>query len=440
MKGLVLVKGVYHVDVHYKRERQRRSTRTGHRVTAERKAKLWFGRREQLRDGSITLPPGVDPWDFVFDGVTEAATADFAGAAAAPVSLDDFQKNYVASLGPPLISEVFAATQAIYLGHFARFRRETPDVPKALKDWKPEHIERYRLWRLSPKGWNGKKQPVRALTVKKEVSSFRKMFDRARRQGLIERNPVHDLEVIPDDAPDDTFRTTEEIEALEKTGHLTEEELLELRSRWLLSVREVEEIKALLWGCAQTHYMVRPGDMSLLMHIAGDTAIRLGEIAKLTVLDLVLYPEEGAGVITARSRKQSRKVKKKKRDAPIDGDLVQRLADWVNGITGRRLFHESGENAFRMKLYRTLDAATKGTKYYGIRPHLLRHAFRTNMDEAGVDDSVTDAITGHTTREMSEHYKHMHVKRLVAGMQAYSQARARAAAEVAAKQQNVTET
>lgn len=36
--------------------------------------------------------------------------------------------------------------------------------------------------------------------------------------------------------------------------------------------------------------------------------------------------------------------------------------------------------------------------------HDLRHTFNTNMRKAGVQDSVTMEITGHSTREMFDRY------------------------------------
>lgn len=333
------------------------------------------------------------------------------------------------------ISKAFAKTQTIYFSHFTRFMKKTSSLPVALKDWQPQDIEKYRLWRLSPKGWISKKRKVRSITVDKEVGAIRRMFNSARRQGLIEQNPVRDLEVIPDDAPDTTFRTHDEIVALEKAGHLSKKESIELRRKWLLSLNEVEELKALLWRGACQHYMVRPGDLALVIHIAADAGLRLGEINRLTTHEIVLDPEQGTGIITARSRKQSRTVREKERHVPIQGDLIKRLAAWIKGLSGRRLFHECKvDGHYRIDVYRALDAALKGTKFFGIRPHLLRHALRTNMYEAGVDEILIDAYLGHTTREMGDHYRHIRAKRLAAGAQMYAQAQARAASAVASSQ------
>ncbi len=249
------------------------------------------------------------------------------------------------------------------------------------------------------------------------------MFDYARRQGLLEQNPVRDLESIPDDAPDATFRTYDEIVALEEAGHLSKEESTKLRRKWVLSLVEVEELTALLWQKADLHYMERPGDLALFMNIAADAGLRLGEIGRLTTLDIVVDREKGIGSVTARSRKQSRQVREKERHVPIQGDLVRRLDEWIKGLSGRRLFHDVAEDKFRADIYRTLDAATKDTKFAGVRPHLLRHALRTNMYEAGVDELVIDAYLGHTTREMGDHYRHIRTKRLTEGARAFNDAR-----------------
>lgn len=147
--------------------------------------------------GLVVLPPGVDLWDYIFDGTTEAPAIN---AVAGSRGIDDFQQEYVASLGSPKISEGFAKTQSINLSHFARFRRKNAGLPEAMKDWTSGHIKQDRLWRLGPKGKGKSGRAVRAVTVKKEVGAIRRMFERARRLGLIELNPVRDLEPIPDDA------------------------------------------------------------------------------------------------------------------------------------------------------------------------------------------------------------------------------------------------
>lgn len=160
MKGLVLVDGYYKANINFKDKQRRRSTHTGHRPTAERIATRMKARRDELLTGQVTLPPGADPWDYIFEGVTSAPESR---TTELPVGIDDFQKEYIASLGPPKISKTFAKTQAIYLGHFVRFREKNPTLTKALKDWQPQHIEKYRLWRLSPKGRNRKGQKIRVI-------------------------------------------------------------------------------------------------------------------------------------------------------------------------------------------------------------------------------------------------------------------------------------
>ena len=429
IKGLVVINGIYRTNINYKGKQRSRSTRTGHLPAAVRILKLRQGRCEQLLAGLVALSPGVGPWDYIFEGVTEKAKALESHPAEPSITIGDFQQEYTASLGPPKISKVFAKTQTIYLGHFARFRGMNPDLPQAMKDWQSRHIEKYRLWRLGPNGRNNKGREVRGITVRKEVSSIGKMFDHARRQGLIGQNPCHDLEPIPDDAPDATFRTTEEIVALERSGHMDGKESAGLRRKWLLSVLEVEELKALMWRSACNHYMERPGDSALVIHIAADAGLRLGEIGRLATRDIGFNPDQRTGIITARSRKQSRRVVEKERHVPITGELVRRLADWLKGLSGRRLFHECAEEVFRADFYRALDAATRGTKFAGFRPHLLRHALRTNLYEAGVDEKLIDAWLGHTTSEMGDHYRHIRAKRLADGAKAYEEARARAAAE-----------
>ena len=49
----------------------------------------------------------------------------------------------------------------------------------------------------------------------------------------------------------------------------------------------------------------------------------------------------------------------------------------------------------------------KGTDYEGIGFHCFRHSYVSILAEKGVNKQVIDDLVGHTSQEMTEHYRHL---------------------------------
>jgi integrase len=84
-------------------------------------------------------------------------------------------------------------------------------------------------------------------------------------------------------------------------------------------------------------------------------------------------------------------------------DTVKRLAIWLSSHDSPYVFGKP----FIDKLYRQLDKVTVNTKFIGLRPHQLRHSFRTNMWLEGVNEQIIDQMVGHTTKAMANRYRHI---------------------------------
>lgn len=155
----------------------------------------------------------------------------------------------------------------------------------------------------------------------------------------------------------------------------------------------------------------------MVMEIVAETGVRIGEALKLKRSDLHLDVKKGVGDITILSKKQSRSEYETPRYAPIPPATVARLAAWLDTHNSTYVFGNTAPTKpFLDKLYRQLDKATKGTKFIGLRPHQLRHSFRTNMWEKGVNEAIIDEMVGHTTKAMAKRYRHIrneHIRKAI---------------------------
>ena len=57
-----------------------------------------------------------------------------------------------------------------------------------------------------------------------------------------------------------------------------------------------------------------------------------------------------------------------------------------------------------------MASVAEGRRFAGFRFHDLRHTVVTDLLEAGEPEHVIEAITGHLSRRMLEHYSHQRLK------------------------------
>ena len=414
-----LVRGFYQVGCTYRGRRYRRSSGTGNLKAAKRLQGKIDERKEQLEHSLVTLPAGVTIGDFLLHGRTTPV-----GVATAITMLTLLTEFMAALAKAPKVGAAFLKTLILYEAHLRSFLEAHRDLPADPREWTHQHLEQYREWRLSGKSDQGRKgrkgrPPPRPCTVAKELAFIGRMFAHAIKQGYAEHNPFGRLESIPDTKPKIPFRTVTEAERLLKSEKLTVEERKIVLANRILLAEDYPEFRALFWERADEVYIDRPGDVALFVEIATDTGMRDGEIGRMDRLDINLED----GVITTRSRKQSRSELEVQRHIPVIPPLRERLGPWLDRHPERRLFGAEGESLnYRTMLYRRMDTVTAGTRFHGVRPHMLRHSMRTNLTLAEVDERVIDEIMGHTTPEMAKRYRHIVLAKTKAGMALLEQA------------------
>lgn len=147
----------------------------------------------------------------------------------------------------------------------------------------------------------------------------------------------------------------------------------------------------------------------LIIRLACDTGCRLGEIAAITVDDVV---KRGSGYyVTLRG-------KTGERQAPISESVYRRLKEFIahrpKTATSRRLWLSSrsttaGYEPLQLKgIYLAIkDAAKRAKLETRIHPHALRHSAITRMVASGaINPAMISDITGVSVEVIAQHYSH----------------------------------
>ena len=222
---------------------------------------------------------------------------------------------------------------------------------------KPSMIEEYQQKRLGDISM--RKLPLRPATVNREFALMRRMFNLAKRDGLVEKNPCDYVTALPERNKRDRILTRDEYKRL----------LEELR----------EPVKS-------------------IVTFAYYTGMRKSEILNLTWdrVNLVEgYVDLGHGDTKTGE----------KRRIFLNDELKHILmnANKVRNISHQYVF--TRKNGHKVKDIR--EAFLLACKRAGIENfvfHDLRHTFNTNMRKAGVNHTVVMNITGHKTTEMFLRY------------------------------------
>jgi integrase len=225
------------------------------------------------------------------------------------------------------------------------------------------------------------------LSVNHNLKILKVIFKWAKNHGDIFYDPMQEVILLKNSASE--------------KGIFTKEEINELVLR--------NESFATVWASDSLMY--------LLNITAYKTGMRLGELQALRKIDIrdgYLHLEH------SMDRKYGLKSTKtgKTRDVPIDGDLQKRLLDLCAYTCGEFVFgKECGRRPIRHdEVYHAFHAAceqiglSKETlKERRISFHSFRHGLVSRLIAGNVSIDKVSAITGHSTRQMVEHYTHLSI-------------------------------
>lgn len=354
----------------------------------------------QLANGHLTVPDGVDPGDFIVNGLTTPRPQK---PSAPPPTFASLIEPYLEDKRGQK-AESSLQTERTHLNNLCKMLGRKASFP--MNRITKEDLEA---------ALKARHKDVTATTVMKERQTLMLFFEWAaeRNDSQLRSSPAANLSSFQEDKEKPRFRTLDEIEQILAREGLSNEEVEKYWDCLFLDLTQVGELLDLVRGKAR-HDFVHP-----MVSLAAFTGMRRGEILRLRWADVNFEP----GLVTARSKKQSRQTTETSRDIPMHADLQAILikhqqqrpqgqyvicrSDSLNPLT-KHMAHDH----FRRTLSKTRWERTMpdGSKKVIVGFHTLRHSLASNLAVQGVDQRLIDSIMGHQTEEMRKRYQHLHPK------------------------------
>lgn len=417
----------YRVVFMYGGRKHAYSVGTADRVTAEA---LRGGAEKTLlllRQGLTRLPPGGDVVEFVRSG---GVVCEPSPPTTAAITFGQLREAYLAAHGNGAVEQNTLATARLHFRHLAKTLGDRFAVGQLKQSDLQRHIDR-RL------GERFRGRPIGPLTVRKEVASFRAMWNWGvsgeRLPGVF---PSRGLR-YPKTEAKPPFKTLAEIERRVAIGGLTAAEQVALYESLYLRREEIDELLEHVRRAA-SYPWVYP-----LVCTAAHTGARRSELLRMEVADL----DMARGLLLVREKKRSKR-ELTTRHVSVTPFLAGVLRTWIAVHPGGRyLFCQTGtigrsrtrgattghawgrtrptttsgrtasvqqrppvgvsavtKNEAHDHLKRTLA----GSRWGVIRGfHVLRHSFISCLAAAGVDQRIIDEFVGHSTDEQRRRYRHL---------------------------------
>lgn len=378
-------------------QQYQRALKTKDRQAAEATQKRVEYTIFQLGQGTVAIPEGVDPGDFLVTGTTTPAQAK---PAEKPPCFGELIELYLqAHKGQKAPASL--KTERTHLTNLQQCLGERASLP--LPQVNKADLETALSLRC---------EQVSPTTVMKERQTLVCFFKWAASRDFLQGrpSPAENLCAFQEHREKLRFRTLEEIEAALARGGLSEEEVEQYWACLYLTQAEIGEVLAVFQTKAR-HDFVYP-----MVALAAFTGMRRGEILRLRWSDVNFE----AGLITARSRKQSRQVAETARDIPMHAELRRVLESYQQRRTRGQfvvckadseqpLSKDQAWDHFRRTLVKTRWERTmpSGKQKVVIGFHTFRHSFASNLAVSGVDQRLIDSLLGHQTEEMRKRYQHL---------------------------------
>lgn len=425
MASLELRNQTYRVVFMHAGKKHGFSLDTGNRQTAEA---LRGGVEKTLMlmsQGALRLADGGDLIEFVKSG---GRIHELPKPISEVVTFAKLRDRYIAAHSNGAMEDSSLTTIRIHLKHLGETFGEKFPVDRLSVNEVQGHIDR----RASAK-YRG--QGIGPVTIKKEVTTLRAVWNWGEAAGLVERTfSVRGLVYSKTDEKP-PFMTRAEIER--KLSGLSEAEAAGLWECLYLRKEEIDELLASVKQVA-THPWIYP-----LVCTAALTGARRSELLRAEVTDVDLTAE----TLLVREKKRSKK-QRTTRHVSLTPFLKSVLADWLaDHPSGRFLFCQSGviarsKNRSRTTGHRSgkgrasslkgrleavkvrpgvgiapisrdeahdhLKRTLAGSKWEVLRGfHVLRHSFISCLAAAGVDQRIIDDFVGHQTDEQRKRYRHL---------------------------------
>lgn len=268
-----------------------------------------------------------------------------------------------------------------------------------------DDLQQYVAKRSRENGLRGR--TVGAVTIKKEIVTFRTMWNWAVNAGKLEGVfPKKGLR-LPKGIEKPPFQTLSEVERQIERGGLTTPEKSDLWDAVFLCLEDLDALLAYVKNTANQPFIYP------MFVMAAHTGARRSELMRSELNDI------GDQSITIRERKRVR-GKQSTRRVPMSAVLREAMEEWLR-------YHPGGKHTFCQRdVFRSKNRrreprpvtpneandhfkrSLRGTRWEQLRGwHVFRHSFCSNCAMKEVDQRVIDAWVGHTTDAMRRRYRHL---------------------------------
>jgi integrase len=349
----------------------------------EREADRWKANAENLlllvKQGRVEVPRGIAIADFVLhDG---KPPLDIETVQRRETTLHALREAYLAIFANGAIESNTLRTMTIHLDH--------------LED---TFGKRFILASLTLAKLQGhitaRAKHVSAVTIKKEIDSFRSVWNWGLRMKWVDTVfPCSGL-VYPKSDEKLPFMTWAEIERRIKAGG-------DADTLWECLYLDAEEVAAMLKDVKAKEL---PDWIYVMLVMAAHTGARRSELIRARVEDV----DMAAGVITIREKKRSRSARTTRR-VPISSLLAKALQPLLEHQQGKTYLFGGGATPLSVQVtHNAFGRALDGSKWRVIKGwHTLRHSFISALASKGVDQRIIDDCVGHCTEEQRRRYRHL---------------------------------
>ncbi len=388
----------YRVRFRYAGKQYKRSLRT----TDSREARGLKGRVEEtillLERGRLEMPEGADPATFILSDGKLAKKQ----TTSAVNTIGELFRLYDERLPEGVKEPTTRATEITHQAHLLKHLK----TRTVLKTLTPADMQDFASKRLQDK-W--RKKRIGPETVKKELATFRMIWNWAVNQEIIEgRAPVRGIQ-FPKQDEKPPFMTLADAERILKQGSFSKQQEKEICDSIFLTRDDIQDLL--------THIRAKAGHPFLypLFAFVAHTGARRSEILNARLEDF----DFAAGTVSIREKKKSRKLGTTYRRVDLTPLLSEAIQDWRKNHPGgpfvitnpnrlgshaTAVFKPMNPNAAQ-KHFRRAVAKTRWAKLRGF--HVFRHSFASNLASLGVDQRIIDDFLGHTTEEMRRRYRHL---------------------------------
>jgi integrase len=347
-----------------------------------------------IERGRLTVPDGVTLEDFVAAG----GKAPVVAARPETITARQLFDHYLTTHANGTIEQNSLSTAQTHLNQVAATLGERFRIQGLTLLNLQEHVDRRR------------KNRVAAVTLKKEVATFRACWNWAAHGGLLKGTfPGKGLR-FPKEEEKEPFRTFAEIESMVASA-TDDARRKELWEALYLTRPEIEELLAYVREHATLPW-VYP-----MVAFAAYTGARRSEMLRALISDVDL----DGGTITIREKKRVR-GKCSNRIAPVTPKLADILQEWLAVRPDNCFLFCQAQRVTRSKTKRegptpvTKDEAhdhfkrtVVDSKWQVLRGyHVLRHSFISALASEGVDQRVIDEVVGHQSEDQRRRYRHLY--------------------------------